>query len=56
MRGQHPCCRLLTGMEERICSGLSEKDKHTLRTLMRTVAENSHGSMQNQEIFPDADE
>jgi DNA-binding MarR family transcriptional regulator len=33
--------------EERICSSLSDKDIQTLRTHMRTVAENSHRSMQN---------
>jgi DNA-binding MarR family transcriptional regulator len=33
--------------EERICSGLSTGDMQTLRTLMRTVAENSYWSMQD---------
>jgi len=33
--------------EERICSSLFGKDMQTLRTLMRTVAENSDRSMQN---------
>jgi DNA-binding MarR family transcriptional regulator len=33
--------------EERICAGLADKDKDTLKTLMRTVAENSYRSMQN---------
>jgi len=42
--------------EERICAGLPDKDRHTLRTLMRTVAENSHRSMQNAGDGHDADE
>ena len=42
--------------EERICAGLSDKDRHTLRTLMRTIAENSHRSMQTAGDGHDADE
>ena len=42
--------------EERICAGLPDKDRHTLRTLMRTVAENSHRSMQNAGDGHNADE
>jgi DNA-binding MarR family transcriptional regulator len=42
--------------EEQICAGLPEKDKQILKTLMRTVAENSHRSMQNAGDGGDADE
>jgi DNA-binding MarR family transcriptional regulator len=33
--------------EERICTGLTEDGRRTLNTLMRTVAVNSHRSMQD---------
>jgi DNA-binding MarR family transcriptional regulator len=33
--------------EERICAGLSDRNKQILKILMRTVAENSHRNMQN---------
>ena len=42
--------------EERICSSLFGKDMQTLRTLMRTVAENSDRSMQNIGEDHDTDE
>ncbi len=42
--------------EERICTGLSDEDNRTLRNLMRTVAENSHRSMQNAGDSHDSDE
>ena len=40
--------------EEWICSGLSDRDKRTLTTLMRKVAENSHSSIQYAGELPDA--
>jgi DNA-binding MarR family transcriptional regulator len=42
--------------EEQICDGLPDKDKQTLKTLMRTVAENSYRSMQSVRDSHDADE
>jgi DNA-binding MarR family transcriptional regulator len=42
--------------EERICAGLSNRDRHTLMTLMRTVAENSYRSMQTGGDGHDTDE
>jgi DNA-binding MarR family transcriptional regulator len=41
--------------EELACTGLSKGERETLNTLMRTVAENSHMSMQNAGALPDAD-
>lgn len=41
--------------EEQICAGLPDKDRHTLMTLMRTVAENSYRSMQTAGEGHDAD-
>jgi len=41
--------------EEQVCAGLSRDEKETLNTLMRTVAENSHRSMQHAGDHPDAD-
>jgi DNA-binding MarR family transcriptional regulator len=42
--------------EEQICAGLPEKDRHTLMTLMHTVAKNSYRSMQNDGDGHGADE
>jgi len=44
-RRQHPSCRLSTGNGRNGCAGLSDGDTQPLRTLMRTVAENSYRSM-----------
>jgi DNA-binding MarR family transcriptional regulator len=41
--------------EEQVCTGLSRDEKETLNSLMRTVAENSHRSMQHAGAHPDAD-
>ncbi|MFA4824903.1 MAG: MarR family transcriptional regulator [Methanoregula sp.] len=41
--------------EEQVCAGLSRDEKETLNSLMRTVAENSHRSMQHARDHPDAD-
>jgi MarR family transcriptional regulator, temperature-dependent positive regulator of motility len=42
--------------EERIYAGIPDRDKQILKTLMRTVAENSHRNMQNSGALHDADE
>jgi DNA-binding MarR family transcriptional regulator len=41
--------------EEQVCTGLSQKERKTLTTLMRTVAENSHISIPNAGELTDAD-
>jgi DNA-binding MarR family transcriptional regulator len=41
--------------EEQVCAGLSQEERASLNCLMRTVAENSHMSMQNNGVLPDAD-
>lgn len=41
--------------EEQVCAGLSRDEKETLNSLMRTVAENSHRSMQHARDHSDAD-
>jgi DNA-binding MarR family transcriptional regulator len=42
--------------EDRICCGLSQDEKETLNTLMRTIAQNSCRVMQNHGDFSRADE
>jgi DNA-binding MarR family transcriptional regulator len=42
--------------EERICAGLNSGEREMLRTLMRTVAENSHRSLFCAGDTPDASE
>jgi MarR family transcriptional regulator, temperature-dependent positive regulator of motility len=41
--------------EEQVCAGLSQAEKETLNTLMRTIAENSYRDMQTRGENPDAD-
>ncbi|MDP3562932.1 MAG: MarR family transcriptional regulator [Methanoregula sp.] len=40
--------------EEQVCTGLSPAERESLTTFMRTVAENSHRSIQNTGEHPDA--
>ena len=41
--------------KEQVCAGLSHTDRETLKTLMRTVAENSHRNMLNAGAIDHAD-
>jgi len=41
--------------EEQVLTGLSQEQKETLNSLMRTVAQNCHRNMQNSGALPDAD-
>jgi DNA-binding MarR family transcriptional regulator len=42
--------------EDRVCTGLSPEERERLNAMMRTVAENSHKSMQNAGDLPHAGE